>query len=92
MGRLIISLVIVVVLSSSTLSQVYFIESSEQLNMSEQDFSSGIAIVDFNNDFVNEVFTVNCFNTNRFYVRDESIYSDLAETYALSFTDNYHDI
>jgi hypothetical protein len=60
--------------------------------MGENDFSSGVAIVDIDNDSVNEVFVVNCFNQNRFYVWQDSTLVELAEPYALSYTDDYHNV
>jgi len=77
---------------SSTFCQVTFLELSNQLNMGDQDFSSGIAIVDIDTNFSNEVFAVNCFYQNRFYVRDGSTYSNMAQFYELSFTNDFHDV
>lgn len=77
---------------STATAQVTFLESAYQLNMGEQDFSSGVSIVDFNNDATNEVFIVNCFNQNRFYILQGSTYIEQAQEYGLQYTNDFHDV
>ena len=72
--------------------QVTFIESAYNLNMGEEDFSAGVSIVDVDNDYVNEVFVINRHARNRFYVRQDSSYVELAQYYEVSYTASYHNI
>ncbi|MEE9554588.1 MAG: T9SS type A sorting domain-containing protein [candidate division Zixibacteria bacterium] len=72
--------------------QVTFLEMAADLNMAELDFSSGIAIVDIDNDYSNEVIAVNCMDQNRFYIRNGSTFSNTAQFYEISFTNDFHDI
>lgn len=90
--RAIFICIILVSFVTVTYGQVTFLESAYDLNMGEQDFSSGIAIVDIDNDFTNEVIAVNCFDGNRLYTWGESTFVDLGDYYGITFTNDYHDI
>jgi hypothetical protein len=87
-----ILLVFALFIASFVHAQVTFVESASQLNMGEEDFSAGVAIVDIDNDYVNEVFIVNRHNSNRFYVRQESTYINMAQHYGVTYSNMFHNI
>jgi hypothetical protein len=89
MGRFLTVNMLAMLLAANISAQVVFNESASQLNMGEYDFSSGVAIVDVNNDLVNEVLVANVYDENRLYIRHDSIFADMAHDFGVYQT--YYD-
>ena len=73
---------------SNIWGQVTFLESSYELNMLHYDFSSGISIIDIDNDNVNEIFLVNYTGSHRLYVRQGDSFTDMSNYYGINGINN----
>ncbi len=90
MRRLILIYGVLASMTSNVSGQVTFLESSYELNMLQLDFSSGISIIDIDNDFINEIFLVNYTGGHRLYVRQGDIFNDLSNFYGLNGINNQY--
>jgi len=88
MRRLILIYGLIALLPSTIRGQVTFIESSHELNMLQNDFSSGILIIDIDNDNTNEIILVNYTGSHRLYVRQGDIFTDMSDYYGINGVNN----
>jgi len=88
MRKLILIYCMIILLCRVIQGQVTFLESSYELNMLQQDFSSGVSIIDIDNDNVNEIFLVNYTGSHRLYVRQGDVFSDMGGYYGINGINN----
>jgi hypothetical protein len=90
MRRLILTYLIQALITANVWGQVTFLESSYELNMLQYDFSSGISIIDIDNDFINEIFLVNFTGEHRLYVRQGDVFADMGDHYGINGINNQY--
>ncbi|UCC79605.1 MAG: VCBS repeat-containing protein, partial [Candidatus Zixiibacteriota bacterium] len=88
MRRLILIYGVLALMTPNLSGQVTFLESSYELNMLQHDFSSGISIIDIDNDNINEIFLVNYTGNHRLYVRQGEIFTDMSDYYGINGINN----
>jgi hypothetical protein len=80
----------IALMAANIWGQVTFLESSYELNMLQYDFSSGISIIDIDNDFINEIFLVNFTGRHRLYVRQGDVFADMGDYYGINGINNQY--
>jgi hypothetical protein len=92
MRQLSMIIMCIVVLSHCVNAQVSFIESAQELGVTQLDFGIGVAIADINGDGNAEIITTNNSGPDRVYVWDGFAYEEVGEEYGIHENDHHHSI
>jgi hypothetical protein len=72
--------------------QVSFVESAQNLGVTQLDFGIGVALADINSDGYPEIITTNCSGPDRVYVWNGTGYDELGEQYGINENHLHHSI
>ncbi|MCP4583094.1 MAG: T9SS type A sorting domain-containing protein [candidate division Zixibacteria bacterium] len=72
--------------------QLTFEEVSQQWNITESEFSTGVAILDLDGDEINEILFVNVNTQSRLYKWNGSFYDEVSDIYGVQESDTHLNI
>jgi hypothetical protein len=73
-------------------AQVRFVDSAQNLGITQLDFGIGVAIADINGDNFAEIITTNTSGPDRVYVWNGTTYDELGEQYGIHEDHQHHSI
>lgn len=88
--RTLVLIIVGFVFLSTGYGQVTFREMASELNITELDVSSGVAIVDLDGDNISEIIMTSRNGADRLYKWMNSIYVDIGDTCGLSQDSDFH--
>ncbi|MEE9553115.1 MAG: FG-GAP-like repeat-containing protein [candidate division Zixibacteria bacterium] len=65
--------------------QVVFEDMADELNINDLDNGRTAAVVDLDNDFVNEIILINLHQDNRIYTWQDSVYIEMSDYYDINY-------